>query len=370
MTSFQALLILSCCITAHYVVAMVMWVYARHQVRYLAIAWIMTLFAVMLTLIALNIDLTQVAPGMLNPGMLLGLLVACYLQSIYPLSIPMPGYLQWGRMWRYALPAIVLIMMYLIAMLLGSRPVIIADLPSLRQHLLSGDILMRLGAVLLSLWYIVNIFRLPHRLVHVEFPRYLIGYSTILGMSAIYFVIITVMNYNPVLMLIYNVTFTALNLYLCFRTLETMANELPQPVITTVEEEPSEEELKKAEEDFNEANNKRFKRVEYWMQHHRDEWKDSTFGRDRLCEQVGINRHLMLQCLRSQGYNNIHDYINSYRIFELKRMIQRGEATTLSECMNAGFGTVKTARGCFLKQEGTSLDDYLSRKLTTNALTH
>jgi len=362
MTALQSTLILTCCVTIHYVVAMVMWLYARHQVRYLSIAWIMTLFAIMLTITVIFVDPTQVTPGMLNPGMLLGLLVACYLQSIYPLSIPMPGYLQLGRMLRYASPAIILILMYLVAMLLGSHPAIITNIDDLRKHLLSGDILIRLIAVLLSLWYIVNIFRLPHRLTHVEFPRYLIGYSTFLGLSAVYFVVITVMNYQPILLIIYLIIFTILNFYLCMRTLETMALELPKPVITAVEEEPSEEELKKAEEDFNEANNQRFRRVEFWMQHNRDEWKNSTFGRDRLCEQTGLNRHLMLQCVRSQGYNNVHDYINSYRITELKRMIQRGEATTLTECLDAGFGTIKTVRNCFLRQESATLDEYLRRQ--------
>ena len=257
--------------------------------------------------------------------------------------------------------------MYAVAFLLGSRPVEINSLTALRQNLLSGDVLMRLAAVVLSLWYIAGIFRLPHRLTHGEFPRYLIGYCTILGLSAVYFLIITISNYNPVLMLVYVIVFTALNLYICFRTLETMALELPRPVITTVEDEPSEEELRKAEEDFNEANEKRFRRLQYWMQHHRDEWRESTFGRDRLCEQTGLNRHLILQCVRSQGYNNVHDYINSYRINELKRMIQRGEATTLTECMDAGFGTVKTVRNCFLRQEGISIDEYLRKKNLHNS---
>lgn len=97
------------------------------------------------------------------------------------------------------------------------------------------------------------------------------------------------------------------------------------------------------------------------MQHDR-EWQDNTFGRDRLCEATGINRHLLLQCLRSQGYNNCHDYINSYRISALKRGVAEGTIRSVNDCVVVGFGSSKTARSCFERMEGVSLDDYLKRK--------
>ena len=140
-----------------------------------------------------------------------------------------------------------------------------------------------------------------------------------------------------------------------------MALELPKPVITEVTEAPTDEELRKSEHDFNEANRQRFQRVEFWMQQHIDMWTDSSFNRDVLCREVGINRQLLLQSVRSQGYNNLHDFINSYRMAELKRRIQMGSITTPTECMDVGFGTVKTVRSTFLRFESTSLDDYLQR---------
>ena len=128
-------------------------------------------------------------------------------------------------------------------------------------------------------------------------------------------------------------------------------------------QEPTEDIVEKAEkEDFNEANLLRFKRLEFWMQNHKKEWTDNTFGRDRLCEAVGYNRHLILQCVRSQGYNNVHDYINRYRIEELKQLISKGKITALGEVVDAGFGTIQTARSCFLKMEGITLDEYWNEK--------
>ncbi len=359
MTNETAMMIMACSATAHYVIAMVLFVYARHQAKYRSIAWIMTIFAVSATCVSLFGEWASLDPGILHPAALLGLMCVCYLQSIYPLSFVMPGYLQWRRMVKYALPAIILIAIYLIAMLLGSRPIEMDTIDDFFQHILSGDTLMRLAAVVVSLVYVINIFRLPHRLTHTVFPRYLIGYSLVLCLSALFYIGICVVKFNPMLASIYVLIFTVLNLYLSFRTLESMALELPKPTITTIEEPPSEKDLEK-EKDFNELNQKRFERLEYWMQHNADMWKDYTFGRDNLCRQTGINRHLMLQCLRSKGYNNVHDYLSLYRIAELKRLIQQGEVSSLSECQYAaGFGTTKTVRSCFLKFEGITVEEYI-----------
>lgn len=359
------LIVFLCCSVAHFIAASVMALFARHQVKYLAIAWILGIFAINQLVVTFFVDvLATKAPGMLHPYALMTLMSISYLQSIYPLSIPMPGYLQWGRMWKYASPAIVVILFYIGAMLMGSRPVIIHDIKEFSQHLLTGDVLMRQIMVIISFWYIINIFRLPHRLTHVEFPRYLVGYSTMLGLSVVFYLIISI-NYDARLMLVYVVIFTLLNLYLCFRTLETTALELPKPVITTVKTPPTDEEIQQAEQDFNEANLQRFQRTQFWMQNHKQEWTDSAFTRDTLCREIGLNRHLMLQCVRSQGYNNVHDYINSYRIQELKRRIQRGEVSTLTECLDSGFGAVKTVRSCFLRHEGITLDQYMKQYART-----
>ncbi|MCD8266493.1 MAG: hypothetical protein LUC33_04995 [Prevotellaceae bacterium] len=359
MTKQIALAILLCSTTAHYVIAMVMFVYARHQVRYLSIAWIMAILAFLSTFICSLCLMPETVHGFLQPAALLLLAVVCYLQSIYPLSFVMPGYLQWQRMVKYASPVMALIVLYVIPLLLGKSHVVITNARELLEHLVSYDILLRLASLVLSLVYIINIFRLPRRLTHKELPGYMIAYSVCLGLSAVFYAVVCVLRFNLLLATIYVICFTVLNLYLSLRTLETMALELPKPTMTAVEQNPSETDLEQAQRDFNELNQKRFERVEYWMQHNREAWKDNTFGRDQLCRETGINRHLLLQCVRSQGYNNVHDYLSFYRITELKRMIESGEVTSLTECQDAGFGTTKTARNCFLRFEGAPLEDYL-----------
>ena len=227
--------------------------------------------------------------------------------------------------------------------------------------------LFRLAGLGLSVYYVTNILRLPRLLVkNAEIPRYLKGYVTAMGLNMVFYIVVTAV-FNAMLLLVYFYLFCLLNMYLFYRTLETMAIHLPKPEIVEVDEAPTEEVIVQAEkEDFNETNRHRFERVEFFMQHDRG-WQDNTFGRDRLCEATGINRHLLLQCLRSQGYNNCHDYINSYRISALKRGVADGSIVSVADCVVVGFGSSKTARICFERMEGMKLDDYLKKRSALNA---
>ena len=360
--TIQLLLVSSA--TAHLVVSAIMGLYARHKVQYLCLAWVNGIFGFVLAAVTtISEQIAEGEPGIMHPAMIMPLLCGVYLQSIFPLSIPMPGFLQAKRMIKYARPVIALITVYSVARLMGSNIVIMHTFPEVIQNLLSSDVLLRVLALGISIYYIVNIFLLPRRMVHkTDIPSYLIGYCLCLGFSVVFFTIVSIL-YNPTALMIYITIFTLLNLYLAFRTLEEMAIHLPQPALIKVQEEPTEDIVEKAEkEDFNEANLLRFKRLEFWMQNHKKEWTDNTFGRDRLCEAVGYNRHLILQCVRSQGYNNVHDYINRYRIEELKQLISKGKITALGEVVDAGFGTIQTARSCFLKMEGITLDEYWNEK--------
>ena len=365
MSATSILIIISCCATAHLVITSVLALFARHRVEYLCLAWINGIFGFALLGGAFFSDAISIkTPDSMHPLMMLYLVAVCYLQSIFPLSIPMPAFLQWRRMWEYASPAIVLIVLYVVGMLFGGKQVTLQTADDLWRNIFNIGVLLRLASLGLSLYYIANIFRLPHRLArHSNVPRYMIGYCVALGISVLYYCVCTI-HYHITMMMIYVIIFTLLNLYLAFRTLETTALTLPKPVIKEVSAEPAPEEVEKAEkEDFNEANLLRFQRIQSWMQDHKEEWKDNTFGRDRLCEAVGYNRHLVLQSVRSQGFYNTHEYINSFRIAELKRMVRHGEATTLAECCDAGFGTIKTVRSCFERSEGRALDEWLKEQV-------
>ena len=98
---------------AHLMMSLVLFFFARRRVSFLSQAWIMLLISLMYCA-ALFYVYTQEIPalGILHPVLLIYLLACSFLQSIYPLGLCMPGYLQWGRMWTYASPALILISLY------------------------------------------------------------------------------------------------------------------------------------------------------------------------------------------------------------------------------------------------------------------
>lgn len=360
------LLIFACSATAHLIAACTVGIYARYKVQYLGLMWVDAIFAFSLLFTSFfTQDIADKQPVMLHPLMLLTLSALSYLQSIFPLGITMPGFLEWGRMLRYAIPLFCLNGLYFALTYLLGDGITLDNIHKLGENLYSWDVAFRVASIVLSGYYIINIWRLPRRMAHTtEVPAFLLGYCTALCLALLYYLYISVF-YNVAMVGIYVIIFTLLNVYLTFRTLEEMAIHLPTPKVmddaetTDIEEEDNDEEEK--DEDFNLANQHRYQRIQHWMQAHKELWLDGNFGRDRLCEEVGLNRHLLLQSLRSQGFNNVHDFIVSYRVAELKRLILRGEVTSLADTSTVGFGTLITARNAFLKVEGTSLDRFLEK---------
>lgn len=351
--------------TAHLMMSLVMFYLARRSVQFLSQAWIMLLLCLMycgaLAWISTNDVIPQV--GILHPIMLIYLLACSYLQSIYPLGLCMPGYLQWGRMWGYAVPALVIIFIYGIGAAAGSNLASVYSANDIRHYFLSGDVVLRILSLLLSGYYIINIFRLPHRLVKsMQLPSDLIAYGAALGAVNLLFVFIAI-KFNLVLLTIYMLLFTLVNMFLFFRILRPTVNAISYPSFKQVEKPPTKEEITQSEtEDFNEANLHRFEAMEYVMQHEKP-FIDCTFNRERLCRLAGFNRHMALQSLRSQGYNDIHEYIMRYRVAELKRCIEKGSITDLKQVTEVGFRSAKTASTCFERYEGGDLQLFLEQKL-------
>lgn len=350
---------------AHLMMSLVMFYLARRSVQFLSQAWIMLLICLMycgaLAWIATNDSLPQI--GILHPIMLIYLLACSYLQSIYPLGLCMPGYLQWGRMWGYAVPALVIISIYGVGAAAGSNLANVYTANDIRHYFLSGDVVLRIISLLLSGYYIVNIFRLPHRLVKsMQLPSDLIAYGTALGMVSLLFVFITI-RFNLVLLTIYMLLFTLVNMFLFFRILRPTVNAISYPSFKQVEKPPTKEEITQSEtEDFNEANLHRFEAMEYVMQHDKP-YLDCTFNRERLCRLSGFNRHMALQSLRSQGYNDIHEYIMRYRVAELKKRIEEGLITDVKQVTEVGFRSAKTASTCYERYEQTDLLAFLDNNV-------
>lgn len=345
---------------AHLMMSIVLFYLARRSVQFLSQAWIMLLICLMycgaLAFVATHDVIPQL--GILHPVLLIYLLACSYLQSIYPLGLCMPGYLQWGRMWGYAVPALMIIFIYCIGASVGSNLAKVYNLQDISQYFLSGDVVLRIISLLLSGYYIVNIFRLPHRLVRsMQLPNDLIAYGGALGIVSLFFVTITI-HFDLVMLTIYMVLFTLVNMFLFFRILRPTVEAISYPDFRQVENPPTKEVITQSEaDDFNEANLHRFEVMEYVMQHEQP-FVDCNFNRERLCRLAGFNRHMALQSLRSQGYNDIHEYIMRYRVAELRRRIEAGEITDLKDVTEVGFRSLRSATTCFERYENQDLQVY------------
>ena len=102
------------------------------------------------------------------------------------------------------------------------------------------------------------------------------------------------------------------------------------------------------------------------MQHERP-YTDDTFNRERLCRLAGFNRHVALQSLRSQGYNDIHEYISRYRVAELRRLIEMGKVTDLKQVTMVGFRSARTAVVGFERYENLDLATFLESHVKPDA---
>ena len=144
-------------------------------------------------------------------------------------------------------------------------------------------------------------------------------------------------------------------------------NSISYPDFRQVETPPTKEEITQSEAaDFNEANLHRFEVMEYIMQHERP-YTDDTFNRERLCRLAGFNRHVALQSLRSQGYNDIHEYISRYRVAELRRLIEMGKVTDLKQVTMVGFRSARTAVVGFERYENLDLSAFLESYVKPDA---
>lgn len=350
----------------HLTMAIVLFIYSRRSVAYLAQAWITMLtsliYGVALAFIATHGTAELQPLGMLHPTLIIALLVSSFLLSINPLGMVMPGYLQVGRMLRYASPAAIIVMLYGLGLLVGSKPVTIDNFEALRQNMLSGDVLLRLASVLFSTLYVMGIIVLPHRFIRktgYSLPANIVSYASLLGIVQVMLLVSTIW-FDYTLIIIYEVLFTAVSLMLSGCMIKANISVQPYPKIHIVETPPTTQEIESEEtRDFNAANARRFESIEYAMQHEKP-FVSPDFNREALCRLSGFNRHIVLQTLRSQGYNDVHDYISRYRVSELRRLIETGKVTDIRQHERVGFRTLKTAISAFERYEHIDLATFIA----------
>lgn len=350
------------CATAHLTATTVVAVLATRRVQYLSLAVILGILTICLTVCAVLFYTfeTTIDVGIIHPSIVMPLAASAFLETMYPLSFVLPGYLQLDRMVKYAMPVICVEVVYFISFLIsGHAPAIHSFAEIWTSPMLAFDAFLRVAAVFMSIYYIIGLIYLPRILLksETEIPVYLKGYCTWLGITYALFI---ALSFHFVWWLLYLVVImvTVINMMFMLHSLEQIAQSLPRPAHESVPEQP--EDLAPVQEessyDFNEENLARFRKVERYMQS-TEEWTESTFTRDRLCERTGINRHLLLQTLRSRGYNNIHEYITTYRVEYLRNLMTTCPDESLTSlCQRSGFSTLVTARNAYRNIFNRDLD--------------
>lgn len=354
------IIIMMLCLTAHLVATLVVSVFAKKRVQYLPLAWVLGIITIgMLGCLLLFYSYEEIVDvGLIHPSIVLPLAASTFLETLYPLGLIMPGFLQWKRSIKYALPVIIVVAGYFVGVMIVGHAPVLHTIDDIRKNFwIVPDVFIRLVALGLSIYYIIGIIRMPRLMLrhNTQIPTYLKGYCTWIAITYIFFIALSV-RFDWWLLYVVLFMLTFLNMGFMLQSLERIADSLPLPRRETITTPPDKIDEQEMEQDFNDANLQRFKQAEHFMQNTKA-WTDVQFTRETLCEGVGFNRHLLLQSLRSQGYNNVHEYITTYRVELLQKIVQQHRADSLTHaCEQVGFTTLITARTAYKKTLSRDLD--------------
>ena len=90
-------------------------------------------------------------------------------------------------------------------------------------------------------------------------------------------------------------------------------------------------------------------------------WKDSELTLPQLAEQLGTTPHKLSEVLNAQVGQTFYDFVNGFRVREVQRRIQAGEAKQLKMlalAMDAGFASKSTFNEVFKKHTSKTPSDF------------
>ena len=267
---------------------------------------------------------------------------------------------------KYSLPLVILVFIYSITLaILGKSAPVYHSLGEMFAGFWQVmDTIARFLALAFSFTFVLSIVLLPRQLLKAEtpIPPYVTACCASLGITYACFFVLSI-HFFWWLLYLTTALLTAVNIAFVLHSLESIAESIPRPGKRGTE--PAAQPAKSPanpRRDFNEDNLFRFSKIEQYMQSS-TEWRDTSYTREKLCEAVGCNRHILLQSLRSQGYNTIHEYIMTYRVEYLSRLLQSNPEGNLSQlCFDAGFSTLITARSAYTNVLGRELNEDFPKK--------
>lgn len=90
-------------------------------------------------------------------------------------------------------------------------------------------------------------------------------------------------------------------------------------------------------------------------------WKDSDLTLPQLAERLGTTPHKLSEVLNAQVGQTFYDFVNGYRVREVQRRIEAGDARSLkilALAMDAGFASKSTFNEVFKKHTSRTPSDF------------
>jgi len=90
-------------------------------------------------------------------------------------------------------------------------------------------------------------------------------------------------------------------------------------------------------------------------------WTDSELTLADLADRLGTTPHKLSEVLNAQIGKTFYDFVNGYRVRDVQRRIQNGEARTrkmLALALDAGFASKSTFNQAFKKHTNQTPSDF------------
>jgi AraC-like DNA-binding protein len=146
-----------------------------------------------------------------------------------------------------------------------------------------------------------------------------------------------------------------------------LSSAVPEPVVAISTQEVEHKKYQKSGMDTDELE-RNFARLGRLMADEKP-YRDSELTLLSLATKLSLSPHHLSQLLNERVGKNFYDYINEYRVDEVKRELvnpQKSNFTILAIALECGFNSKSTFNTCFKKNTGLTPSQYRVQKIPQN----
>jgi len=88
-------------------------------------------------------------------------------------------------------------------------------------------------------------------------------------------------------------------------------------------------------------------------------WKNPDITREDYCRLLGTNHQYLAMAVKTLGYENLPEMLNSYRLESLSQMIDKHPQSNIQDLIfEVGFRNMSTANRVFQQKYGCTITSY------------